>query len=114
MPIYSLTYLNTSTVELNPHLYRCTGSMHSEVWLGVPGSHALQPSRGSGDSEHWELFCGLCRGWEGQQHPFVHTGHSYVTLKLGTVCVLVCACSTFLPYDQFNGNLIYLKEKKHK
>lgn len=53
-------------------------------------------------------------GLGGQQHPFVHIGHSDVThFKSGVVCVLVCVCPTFLPYDQFNGNLIYLKKKRN-
>lgn len=48
----------------------------------------------------------------GQQHPFVHIGHSYVTrFKLGTVCAGVCAFYLSTG-DQFNGNLIYLKKKK--
>lgn len=113
MPIYSLTYLNTSTVELNPHLYRCMGSMHSEVQLGVPGTHVLRPSRGNGSPEHWEFFCGPAGAGRASTLLYIQVVHTS-RFKLGTVCVLMCACSTFLPYNQFNGNLIYLKEKKHK
>lgn len=46
MPIYSPTYLNTSTMELNPQLYHCTGSMHSEV--SGPGTRPPTQQRGRG------------------------------------------------------------------
>lgn len=49
MPIYSLTYLNTSPIELSPHLYHCMGSMRSEVELRVPGTRPPTQQR-DGDS----------------------------------------------------------------
>lgn len=83
--------------------------MHSEA-SGCQ-EHVLQPSEG------WELpVLGVLwplLGVGGQQHPFVHIGHSYVHVLNRGLCVLVCVHSTFLPCDQFNGNLIYLKKKRN-
>lgn len=113
MPIYSLPYLNTSTVELDPHLFHCMGSVHSEVSLGCQDTCPPTQQRGRGLLRPGSSCMASSGAGGQQQHPSVHIGHSYITcFKSGTVCVLVCVfyLST---YDQFNGNLIYLKKKRN-
>lgn len=100
-----LMFLNTTrTVGLDHHLYCCVQSAHSELSLRVP-MHTHPP--GSREDGAPRVV-----GVGGQQLPFVHKGHSYVTcFKQGSLCICVCVLSTIC--DQFNGNFIYLK-KKHK
>lgn len=75
MPIYSLMYLNTSTIELNPICITAWGACILRSSSGCQ-EHVLQSGRGSRDPRVllWPL---LVRGR--QRHPSVHIGHSYVT-----------------------------------
>lgn len=50
----------------------------------MPGTRV--PAEGMGTPESWELFVASA-GAGGQQHPFVHIGHSYVTCFKWGLCV---------------------------
>lgn len=48
MPIYSLMYLNTSSIELNPHLYHCMGACILRSNSGCQEHTSSNPAEGMG------------------------------------------------------------------
>lgn len=78
MPIYSLKYLNTSTVELNHHLYTAWGACILRATLGCQNTHILYLTRRNRDSLGIGVLSWPLLGPGSQQHLSVYIGHSYI------------------------------------
>lgn len=94
MPIYSLTYLNTSTIELNPHPYHCMGACILRSNSGCQEHASSNPAEGMLGVLSWPLL-----GVEGvsSTHLYIKVIHRSQVVHWG-LCVRLCVCSTFLPY----------------
>lgn len=99
MPIYSLTYLNTSTMELNPHLYHCVGACILRSNPGCQEHMSSNPAEGMGTPGVLGVLSRPLLGAEGVSSTrlYIKVIHRSQVVHWG-LCVRLCVCSTFLPY----------------
>lgn len=92
MPIYSLTYLNTSTIELNPHLYHCMGACILRSDSGCQQHTSSDPAERMGTPGMLGVLSWPLLGVEGvsSTHLYIQVIHRSQVVHWDCVCACVC------------------------